>query len=188
MSRPKLIVGLGNPGFQYRGTRHNMGFWVVEHLGRSWNISTRRRAYSGRYGQGTVDGADVGLFLPQTFMNLSGLAVRQAVSQLHLSAQDLLVVSDDLDLAPGKLRLRLKGSSGGHNGLGSIIEALGTEDFARLRVGIGRPEGHLVVEWVLGYFSREEHQVMADVVSRAAEVLKTAVTQGFEAAMMAANG
>jgi PTH1 family peptidyl-tRNA hydrolase len=141
------------------------------------------RAYGGRVGRGKVGGEDLVLLLPHTYMNLSGLSVRQAVRQLGIPAQDLVVVVDDLDLPPGELRLRLKGGSGGHNGLRSVIESLGTEEFPRLRLGIGRPEGHRVVEHVLGYFTPREHALVRDAVERAVVVLEWVAAEGVEAAV-----
>jgi PTH1 family peptidyl-tRNA hydrolase len=167
----------------YRDTRHNLGFQVVEAFARRHRLRIGERAYGGRVGRGQVAGEPVVLLLPHTYMNLSGLSVGQAIRQLGLSPRDMVVVSDDLDLPPGKLRLRPKGGHGGHNGLRSIIEALGTEEFPRLRLGIGRPEGHRVVEYVLGYFTPEEHTLIRRAVEQAVEVLTLVAAEGVEAAI-----
>ncbi len=189
MRPTRLIVGLGNPGLFYRGTRHNLGFVVVEALARRHRSALRQRAYQGRFGQLRVAGHDLGLLLPQTFMNMSGDSLRLAVAGLGLTAEEVLVVLDDLDLPPGSLRLRAAGSSGGHNGLESILEALGTEQVPRLRVGIGRPPDQMVVEWVLGYPSLADRQALEAVVPQAVAVLDTLIAKGFDAAQrLAAAG
>jgi PTH1 family peptidyl-tRNA hydrolase len=179
----KLFVGLGNPGLLYRDTRHNLGFQVVEAFARRHRIRIAERAYGGKVGRGQVAGNDVVLLLPHTYMNLSGLSVQQAVRQLKITPQEMVVVVDDLDLPPGKIRLRRRGSAGGHNGLRSIVESLGTEDFPRLRIGIGRPEGHQVVEHVLGYFSPQEHTLVHRAIEDAVAVLDALAAQGLDAAI-----
>lgn len=182
MQASSLVVGLGNPGLTYRSTRHNLGAVVAEAFCRRHRIRLRRSSYRGLLGAGQVGGIQVAVLLPTTFMNLSGEAVKLAVGGLDLTARDIIVVSDDLDLPVGTVRLRDRGSSGGHNGLRSIIEELGTEDFPRLRMGIGRPQTDMVVAWVLGYFTREEHKVIEAVVPRAVDALDTFVVQGPDAA------
>lgn len=179
----KLFVGLGNPGLLYKDTRHNLGFQVIEAFAERHRIRLHERAYGGRVGRGVVAGCPLVLLLPHTYMNLSGLSVQQAVRQLSLAPSDLVVVVDDLDLPPGELRLKPKGGSGGHNGLRSIIECLGTDAFPRLRLGIGRPEGHQVVEHVLGYFTPKEHTLVREAVERAITVLEWIAAEGVEAAI-----
>ncbi len=186
MRRTRLVVGLGNPGLFYRGTRHNLGFVVVEAWARRHRAGLRQRAYQGRFGRLSMAGHDLALLLPQTFMNMSGDSVRLAVDGLGLGAEEVLVVLDDLDLPPGSLRLRAGGSSGGHNGLESILEALQTEQVPRLRVGIGHPTDQMVVEWVLGYPSLAERRALDLAVPQAVAVLDTLVGKGFDAAQQLA--
>jgi len=180
----KLVVGLGNPGLAYRMTRHNLGFLAAEALAKRHRVTLRRSAYRGRFGEGQAEGTPFGVLLPMTYMNLSGESVALAVRAFGLEAKDVLVVSDDIDLPLGKLRLRERGSSGGHNGLLSIIEALGTEDFPRLRIGIGRPKDDMVVSWVLGYFSPDEHTLIQKAIPLAVEALSLAVVGNLDAARM----
>lgn len=189
MRETRLVVGLGNPGLFYRGTRHNLGFVVVEALAARHRASFRRRAYRGRFTTIRVAGREVALLLPQTFMNMSGDAVRLAAAALSVAPEEVVVVMDDIDLPPGSLRLRAAGSAGGHNGLESVIEALGSDQVPRLRVGIGRPTDQMVVEWVLGYPSAADRQRLHRAVPKAVTVLDTLLTKGLEAAQrLAAEG
>lgn len=177
-------MGLGNPGERYRLTRHNLGFWVVEELSRRWDIPLSRRLGRGMLGLGRPAGHRVGLFLPLTYMNLSGSAVGQAVSRLGLSPADLLVIHDDLDLEAGRLRMRPGGSSAGHRGVESIIVALGTEDFPRLRIGIGRPpEGVDPAEYVLWPMDEEEVKLFRPVVAWAADSCAMLLERDLDATM-----
>ena len=137
--RSKLVVGLGNPGRQYAMTRHNVGFWCVDHLAEEWSISMSGRRRHAAIWEGEIDGVPVALAKPRTYVNKSGAAVTSLMARYRATAEDLLVIYDDMDLAAGKLRLRARGSAGGHNGMRSIVGALGTQDFVRLRIGIGRP-------------------------------------------------
>ena len=168
----KVVVGLGNPGRQYAETRHNVGWMVADRLAEraSWSDRAARGSaaaiVSGRY-----RGLDLALVKPQTFMNLSGIAVRKALVRFRAPLDDLLVVVDDFALPFGKLRLREGGSSGGHNGLESIIEELGGNRFARLRVGIGDPRG-LAVDHVLSRFSGEERAALDEVIDAAADAVE----------------
>lgn len=189
MRPTRLVVGLGNPGLFYRGTRHNLGFVVVEAWAKRHRAALRQRAYQGRFGRLSVAGHELALLLPQTFMNMSGDSLGLAVAGLGLAPEEVLVVLDDLDLPPGSLRLRAAGSSGGHNGLESILQVLGTEQVPRLRVGIGRPPDQMVVEWVLGYPSAADRQALEKVVPQAVAVLDTLAVKGFDAAQqLAATG
>ncbi len=184
MQVSSLVVGLGNPGLTYRSTRHNLGAAAAEAFCRKHRIRLHRGPYRGLFGTGQVGGKSVGVLLPMTFMNLSGESVDLAVKGLALAPRDLIVISDDLDLPVGTLRLRERGSSGGHNGLRSIMEKLGTEEFPRLRMGIGHPPTDMVVAWVLGYFTREEHKVIEAAVEQAVEALDAYIEKGPEAARM----
>lgn len=163
----KLIVGLGNPGIKYAQTRHNVGFVAVDRLSEAWGIPVNSFKWNADVGEGHIRGEKVILCKPQTFMNRSGLAVRPAVDYFNLDIEDLVIVYDDLDLPPGKIRLRLKGSAGGHNGMKSVIQHLGTDHFKRIRIGIGRPESpHPVTDYVLRPFAKDEEESVADALDR----------------------
>lgn len=181
----KLIVGLGNPGSEYAGSRHNAGFMVIEKLlgkfpeGRFTESHTAEsRVFTGRY-----RGRNLVLQMPLTYMNESGAAVAPLSRRLGILPTEILVISDDLDLAPGRLRLRQGGSDGGHNGLKSIIAELGSAAFKRLRVGIGRPENGGTVDYVLGGFTGEEEKIFATAIDRAAEAVLVVLGAGMTAAM-----
>jgi PTH1 family peptidyl-tRNA hydrolase len=181
--RMHLIVGLGNPGPEYSGSRHNVGFQCVRWLAKKHGLSFDGSRAHARIAQGAILGKPVVLARPQTFMNLSGQAVKGLLQWLRLTAADIVIIHDDLDLPLGRLRLRPGGSAGGHRGIRSIIDSLGSQDFARLRVGIGRPEGNDAVDYVLGDFNAAERQVMAESYARAAEAMECLLTQGLEGAM-----
>lgn len=176
----KLIVGLGNPGKRYEKTRHNIGFQVIDRLSEKWGIPCRQTKFKGLYGTGVWRGVKVILLKPLTYMNLSGESVRQFVDYFKIAPEDIIVIYDDLDLPVGKIRLRQKGSSGGHNGMKSLIEHLGTQEFNRIRVGIGRPHGRTsVIDYVLSDFTEEEQEAMAVVVGRCAEACEAALEKPF---------
>lgn len=177
-------MGLGNPGRRYARNRHNVGFQCLSRLARSYGLAFRRRRHQARLAAGWIAGQEVVLAQPLTFMNQSGLAVRGLVGWLKLSLSDLLVIYDDLDLPLGTLRLRPCGSAGGHRGVQSIIEALGSESFPRLRVGIGRPPpGQDPVDFVLSDFWPQEEEAMAQVRARVAEAVECFLREGLAAAM-----
>lgn len=182
----KLIVGLGNPGKSYAGTRHNVGFRVVDALARRWRIEMAAEKFHAWFGKGEVAGASAVLLKPTTFMNRSGQAVLAAGRFYRLELPDVLVVYDDTALDLGRLRLRKKGSAGGHNGLADVLTRLGTEEIFRLRVGIGAPLGGLT-PYVLGSFSASEEEVVERVFPRAADAIERWVTDGPDAAMNAFN-
>jgi len=183
----KLVVGLGNPGQRYATTRHNVGYRVVEAFAALHRIVLSGRKFSGRYGRGKVGVSDVAILEPETFMNLSGAAVAEAVRLLPLGdlATDLLVVSDDVDLPFGRLRIRPGGGAGGHKGLLDIIEHLGRDAFPRLRFGVGRPSHpeQDTADWVLEGFSAEEERVLEKRVEDAAQAVSSFVSSGVQAAM-----
>ncbi len=181
--RTHLIVGLGNPGPEYSGSRHNVGFQCVRWLAKKHSLSFEGTRAHARIAQGAILGKPVVLARPQTFMNLSGQAVHGLQQWLRLTPADLLVIHDDLDLPLGRLRLRPGGSAGGHRGIRSIIDSVGTQEFARLRVGIGRPEGNDAVDYVLGDFNAVERQIMAEAYARAADAVECILADGLEAAM-----
>ncbi|MBN6187390.1 aminoacyl-tRNA hydrolase [Aneurinibacillus sp. BA2021] len=170
----KVIVGLGNPGKQYEMTRHNVGFWAIDRLADDWNISLSQGKYKGLIGEGRVGTERVVLVKPMTYMNLSGECVGPLLNFYKLDPEeDVLVIYDDLDLPCGKVRLRTKGSSGGHNGMKSLIAHLGTEEFKRIKIGIGRPApGRKVVDHVLTTFPPEELADVQDAVQHAVEAVK----------------
>lgn len=167
----KMIAGLGNPGSEYAHTRHNMGFEVVDRLAEKYRIRPDRSKFNALFGKGVIDGSDVILVKPLTYMNASGEAVGPLLRFFKLDPADLLVIHDDMDLQMGRIRLRHKGSSGGHNGIKSLIRQLGTEDFARIKVGVGHPERtqEAVVNYVLGRFSKDEQKIMEDAFERASD-------------------
>ncbi|MGF1566573.1 MAG: aminoacyl-tRNA hydrolase [Nodosilinea sp.] len=190
-----VVVGLGNPGAKYAGTRHNIGFEVIDRLAKDWAIALREeRRFQGEYGAGIGPKSQkIYLLKPLTFMNRSGQSIRAVVDWLKLPPASVLVVYDDMDLPLGKLRLRLAGSAGGHNGMKSAIAHLKTQEFSRLRIGIGsaqkEAEGdQAVVSHVLGNFSKTERQTMDEVVAVAGRAVEKAITDGVEKAMSLYNG
>ena len=183
----KVVVGVGNPGKRYERTRHNLGFQVVDRLAADHAIAVSRRRFDALVGEGPIGSQRVLLVKPQTYVNLTGTSVAPLLRWHRCSTDDLLVVCDDLNLEQGRLRLRRRGSSGGHNGLESIAECLGTEDFARLRLGIGRPPGGDAVEHVLGRFSSDEEAAATAAVVAAASAVCLWLDPGVEAAMNACN-
>lgn len=188
----KVIAGLGNPGAEYANTPHSIGFEVVDAVAREIGASWKRSsAFNGELASGLLDGVKVLLVKPTTYMNLSGDCVAPVVKYHNASAaDDLLVVSDDIDLPVGKIRIRKGGSAGGHNGLKSIIERTGTQGFARLRIGVGRDSRNRanVVGHVLGKFSPEDRAVMDDVVAEAVKAIGTIECNSLEIAMNRYNG
>lgn len=180
-----LIVGLGNPTKKYEHTRHNIGFDVIDHLADQYNISMNTKKFKGICGTGTIEGMKVLLLKPQTFMNLSGISVREAAGYYKLDfTQELIVIYDDIDLAPGNLRIRKKGSAGGHNGIKDIIAHLGTQEFLRIRVGAGaKAEGQDLVNHVLGHFSGEDRELVDQAIENAAGAVRLMVQGDTDAAM-----
>jgi peptidyl-tRNA hydrolase, PTH1 family len=184
----KLVVGLGNPGSRYAHTRHNVGFMVIDRLARKAGISLTKRQSNALTGIGSIGGQKVCLAKPQTYMNLSGDAVAGVARFYRVSPEDVIVVFDERDLPTGRVRVREKGSAGGHRGMDSIIGRLGTNEFPRVRIGIGRPTGMDAVDHVLGSFSPEERPLMEEALSRAVEAVECALTEGVAAAMNGFNG
>jgi PTH1 family peptidyl-tRNA hydrolase len=177
----KLIIGLGNPGEKYKFTRHNIGADVTKKLAKSNNISLRKRKFLSRFGEGKINSELVNIILPSTYMNLSGGAVSLTVKNKKIAFSDILVICDDADLKLGNMRIRPKGSDGGHRGLRSIIEGLGTESFPRLRIGIGK-KGSLK-HHVLRPFSKGEADEVKEVEERACEAILCWLEKGIERAM-----
>jgi len=179
----RIIVGLGNPGPKYARTRHNAGFQGVEYLARSNGLQFQRMRFKSSIVEGRIAGIRVVLAKPLTFMNLCGQAVGPLVRWHHLSLGNLLVIYDDLDLPLGLIRLRAGGGSGGHKGMKSIIAALGTRDFPRLRIGIGRSQGEDPSDYVLHRFTYDEMIVMESAYARACQAIECYLTQGIATAM-----
>lgn len=187
--RTALIVGLGNPGREYRGNRHNVGFRLVDQLCESLSVRLSRMQSKSLIGSGQLGGTKVVLAKPQTFMNNSGQAIAALVRFYKIGLDQLLVVHDDLDLPLGTLRMRPGGGPGGQKGLTSAIQLLGTQEFPRLRIGIGRPPGRMdAAAYVLQNFSQEEQQILDLVLQRAVEAARVFVTGGLEQAMNQFNG
>jgi peptidyl-tRNA hydrolase, PTH1 family len=192
---PQLIVGLGNPEPKYDQTRHNIGFSALDELSRLWRIPlSENRKFHGEYGEGVAPSGDkIRLLKPLTYMNRSGQSIQAVTSWYKLSPELVLVIYDDMDLSIGKTRLRLSGSAGGHNGMKSAIAHLGTQNFPRLRIGIGRPKNAAssddmgTVSHVLGRFSALENQLMSDVLRFVVECAELCLKQGVEKAMNVCN-
>ncbi|MHB1390575.1 MAG: aminoacyl-tRNA hydrolase [Thermoleophilia bacterium] len=183
-----LLVGLGNPGEEYAGSRHNAGFMTAALIMRRHDLGRGRQRYGGRWCEGRIRGNPVAVLMPQTFMNRSGDAVAEAAGKKHIALERIVVIHDDLDFPFGVVRCRQGGGSGGHNGLASIIDRLGTDRFIRVRVGIGRPDDPEVQtsDWVLSGFDRTAEELAA-VTEQAADCAEAVVTRGVEAAMASCN-
>jgi PTH1 family peptidyl-tRNA hydrolase len=186
----KLIVGLGNPGFLYARNRHNIGFMCVSYLAKKYKIDFDRKQGHARTGIGSIVRNKVVVARPQTYMNASGEAVSALLQRLNVTPADLIVIHDDLDLPTGKIRLRLGGSSGGHKGIDSIISHIGTQDFYRVRVGIGRPEAdkvpikeETVIGYVLSDFTGEEKKIIDETILMVSEAIALLLVKGINAAM-----
>ena len=180
-----LIVFLGNPGPRYEFTRHNAGFIVGDALAKKLGVSVNKARFSALTANDVIGGQSVLLMKPQTFMNLSGEAVGKAAKFYRIDPSHIIVVSDEMALSIGRLRVRMKGSAGGHNGLKNIIEHLGTEDFPRIRLGVGEPPhpDYDVKDWVLSVFRNQDAETIAETADRAAEAVICCITEGVEKAM-----
>lgn len=180
-----IIAGLGNPGLTYEGTRHNTGFAVIDALAREYNISIDGRKSRAFIGKGIIEGQKVLLVKPQTYMNLSGESIRGLADYYKIDAQsELIVIYDDISLPPGQIRIRKKGSAGGHNGIKNIIAHLGTDVFLRIKVGVGeKPKQYDLADYVLGHFSKEEKEQMEEGYRHAADAVSYLVTDRVDEAM-----
>lgn len=184
-----LIAGLGNPGTDYAATRHNIGFDMITYLSDRYNIPLRSRENKAIVGKGMIGGQKVMLAQPQTFMNLSGESVRALLDYYKLDIDELIIIYDDISLPVGQIRVRPKGSAGGHNGIKNIIQHLRTEEFARIKIGVGaKPEGGDLVKHVLGRFSREEDGMVRDVFALAEEAVLAILNEDVASAMNQVNG
>ncbi len=180
----KLFVGLGNPGSKYERTRHNAGFMVIYELSKQWNISMQEeKKFKGLLGRGVVKGEKVILLKPTTYMNLSGESVRAVADFYDVELGDIIIIYDDLDLPPSRIRFRLKGSAGGHNGIKSIIAHLKTQEFKRLKVGIDRHSHMAVVDYVLGRFSEDELALINQAIDTSVKACEAALTEPFNKVM-----
>jgi len=187
--RFRLIVGLGNPGEEYRYTRHNMGFVVVDRLAEAHQLPLDKHKFDVHFGRGKVGSQPVILAQPVTFMNRCGPAVRDLARFFKFSAQDVLVIHDDIDLVFGKIKIKEKGGDGGHNGVKSLIEAWGSGAFTRLRIGIGRPQTRQAVRaYVLGRFDAQQEALLGDVIFRVQDAVETILFKGVREAMNQFHG
>lgn len=180
-----IIVGLGNPGKNYDGTRHNVGFGVIDALAEQENILVLEKKHKAIIGKGYIGGVKAVLAKPQTFMNLSGESIRELTDYYKIDPeQELIVISDDVSLDPGQIRIRKKGSAGGHNGLKNIIAHLGNDNFQRIRVGVGeKPAAYDMVDYVLGHFTEEESKIIRQAQAQAADAVRVILREGADAAM-----
>lgn len=183
----KIIVGLGNPGKEYKNTRHNVGYMVLEELASRYPLEKQESKFDAIIGHIKINGEKVLLVKPLTFMNLSGKSVQPLMHWYKLELADLMVVYDDMDLPLGTIRVRAKGGNGGHNGMKSISSRLATQEFARVRLGISRPADWEAVDWVLGRFSAAEQEQSLQAVKRAADALEKWVTNGIAETMNTYN-
>lgn len=183
----KLFVGLGNPGDKYKKNRHNIGFMVVDRFAERFGMSVKKKGYAGEYCECLVGGEKILLLKPMTYMNLSGNSVAMIESFYNIDKEDIYVICDDMDLPLGKIRLRIKGGSGGHNGLKSIIAALGGQDFPRIKMGIGRNEKdsgeNAVVNHVLGDFAKAEAADVEESIEQACNAMEMIIKEGMDKAM-----
>ncbi|MGN0376663.1 MAG: aminoacyl-tRNA hydrolase [Suilimivivens sp.] len=180
-----IIAGLGNPGRQYEGTRHNIGWQVIDELAEKYNIKVAESKFKGLIGKGIIHGEKAVLVKPLTYMNLSGECIGEAVNFYKIDeTAELIVVADDISLDVGQIRMRKKGSAGGHNGLKSIIAHLGHEEFMRIKMGVGdKPAGYDLADYVLGHFSKEEEKVLAESKKTAVLAIETIISDGIDKAM-----
>lgn len=185
----KLIVGLGNPTGKYDKTRHNVGFEVIDYLVNQYGIALDTLKHKGMYGKGIIEGKSVILLKPMTFMNLSGESVSKVANYYKIPAEDIIVIYDDINLDVGRIRIRKKGSAGGHNGIKNIIAHLGTQEFPRVRIGVGMKPGNMdLADYVLSRFSKDEEVLLQSGYERAGEVVALMVQDAIDKAMNDYNG
>ena len=182
-----LIAGLGNPGREYEKTRHNVGFTAIDYLAYDANINVSKIKFKGIYGDGLIAGEKCILLKPQTYMNLSGESIREACEYFKIDPSKIIILYDDVDIEPGKIRIRPKGSAGGHNGMKSIIYQLQNDEFIRVRFGVGKAE-HDMVNHVLGKFSEEDGVKVSDAIRNLPEIVSLIITKGVADAMNKFNG
>lgn len=180
-----VIAGLGNPGRDYVNTRHNIGFDVIDVIAEKEHISVTEKKHKALIGKGIIAGQKVILVKPQTFMNLSGESIRSILDYYKVDeTQELLVISDDISLSVGQIRIRKKGSAGGHNGLKNIIAHLGHDTFQRIKMGVGeKPSGYDLIDYVLGHFDKKDRELMDQAAEKAADAIRVILSEGTDAAM-----
>jgi len=179
-----LIVGLGNPEPEYSKTRHNMGFDVVNRVATSQDIAIAKHKFKGIYGEGRIGEEDIILLKPQTYMNLSGVCIKRYMDFFNIEPKNLIVVYDDMDTSKGTIRIRKKGTGGSHNGMKSIVEELGTTEFARIRVGIGRPiYKDDIINYVIRKIGQEEYTILETGIEKAKEAVLCMIENGYDKAM-----
>lgn len=185
-----LVAGLGNPGKQYEMTRHNIGFHTIDYIADEYKVKVNKLKHKSLYGECTIAGEKVYLIKPQTYMNLSGESLIDFVNFFKAPPQNLIVISDDINLDTGRLRIRPKGSAGGHNGLKSIIYMLQTDEFPRIRMGVGAPkhEDYELADFVLGRFTKDEIPVMEESIKKAKSAVEEIIKNGPQSAMNKFNG
>ena len=185
----KFVIGLGNPGLKFDNTRHNIGFDVVDQLAKDYHIGIDRKKHDGLIGQGVIAGEKVMLMKPHTYMNNSGVAIRSLIDFYKGTSEDVIVIYDDTSLEVGRLRIRKKGSAGGHNGVKSIIAHLGTQEFARVKVGVGeKPPGWDLADYVLSHYEPSEMKTIVSAIKMSAEAVVAMIDQGTEYGMNHFNG
>ena len=184
-----IIAGLGNPTREYEKTRHNVGFEVIDVLADMLGTTVEEKKFKGCYGRGIIGGEKVLLLKPQTFMNLSGESIRAASDFYKVDPEHIIIIYDDISLDVGQLRIRKKGSAGGHNGIKNIIAHLGTQEFPRIKVGVGdKPKKMDLADYVLSRFSKEDRAAMEDAFKEAAKAVEVMITEGMDTAMNQFNG
>ena len=178
-----VIAGLGNPGREYEGTRHNVGFMTLDALADKYNIDVREKAFKGLIGKGMIEGNKVILVKPQTYMNLSGECIRQVMDYYKVDPSEFIVIYDDISLVPGGIRIRKKGSAGGHNGIKNIIAHLGSEVFPRIKIGVGeKPPKYDLADYVLGHFTKAEPELMEEGYGNAVHAVDMIISGQIQAA------
>lgn len=178
-----LIVGLGNPEPEYSDTRHNMGFDVINNLSKKTGIEVTKNKFDALYGTGTIENEKVVLLKPQTYMNLSGKSIRECKNFFKIENDKIIVIYDDIDIEPGTIKIRKKGSAGSHNGMKSVINEIGTIEFPRIRVGTGQPQKEELVNYVLKKLSKDEKNVLAEGIEAASRSIIEIIKNGIDAAM-----
>lgn len=177
-----LVVGLGNPGREYDGTRHNVGFEAIEYLAEKYNFDVSKIKFKGKICEKSISGEKVIFLKPSTYMNLSGESVKEAVTFYKIPFENVIVLYDDVAIEPGRIRIREKGSAGGHNGMKNIINHFGSDEFPRIRIGIGSPKGDMVAH-VLGGFMKEEREPMIKAIMAAGDAAIEIITNGIQSSM-----
>lgn len=179
-----IIVGLGNPEEDYARTRHNMGFEVINEIAEKYQFTVDKKKFKGLCQMVTIEGQKVLLLKPQTYMNLSGESIREAMDYYKVDPKEILVIYDDMDLETGIIKIRKKGGAGSHNGMKSVVKQLGTEEFPRIRIGIGKPEGpYDKINYVIGHIPDKEYEVLQQGIKQAAKGVVAILTQGIDVAM-----